>query len=286
MPHALTSYEHDSETQNEFAMARYDVSRLGRFSSPDPIAGSTTRPQSMNRYAYAGNDPVNFADPSGLVMVFRGGDDSGGGDYGFDPTCGGQSEDWGFGVLPGPCPNYPTNPTFPGDGRGLGGGGFDRLKSRALVALLNPDCASLFGGFVNAVTALFSSTYDTYTAGEANPYPDQISGARWANTVPGPRESFRYYGFTFWSPERAGGHTFFTSIFSQLEPGFAPPDTGYSYQMTGFLHELEHTANQNRDLDKTIDGDYPADYQKINSHCSLKKEETTDTPLPSELTHP
>jgi hypothetical protein len=80
----------------------------------------------MNRYAYAGNDPVNFADPSGLVMVFRGGDDSGGGDYGFDPTCGGQSLDWGFGVLPGPCANYPTNPTFPGDGRGLGGGG--RIK--------------------------------------------------------------------------------------------------------------------------------------------------------------
>ncbi len=46
-------------------MARYHVSRLGRLSSPDPIAGSTTDPQSMNRYSYSINDPANITDPSG-----------------------------------------------------------------------------------------------------------------------------------------------------------------------------------------------------------------------------
>jgi hypothetical protein len=45
---------------------RYSVG--GRFSQPDPYGGSYNfgDPQSMNRYAYTKNDPVNFRDPSGL----------------------------------------------------------------------------------------------------------------------------------------------------------------------------------------------------------------------------
>jgi RHS repeat-associated protein len=64
----FTSYERDSETGNDFAMARYHVNRLGRFSSVDPVSGSTSSPQSFNRYAYVSNDPVNFGDPSGLFQ--------------------------------------------------------------------------------------------------------------------------------------------------------------------------------------------------------------------------
>jgi RHS repeat-associated protein len=67
----FTSYERDSETGNDFAMARYHVNRLGRFSSVDPVSGSTSSPQSFNRYAYVSNDPVNFGDPSGLLMLPR-----------------------------------------------------------------------------------------------------------------------------------------------------------------------------------------------------------------------
>jgi hypothetical protein len=33
----------------------------------DRLAGSLGNPQSLNRYSYAGNDPVNFNDPSGLL---------------------------------------------------------------------------------------------------------------------------------------------------------------------------------------------------------------------------
>ena len=47
-------------------MARYDVNRLGRFSSSDPLAGSLGDPQSLNRYAYVRNDPISLIDPSGL----------------------------------------------------------------------------------------------------------------------------------------------------------------------------------------------------------------------------
>ncbi len=62
----FTSYERDSETALDYAMFRYDSSRLGRFLTPDPMAGSVSNPQSLNRYAYVGNDPVNLVDPLGL----------------------------------------------------------------------------------------------------------------------------------------------------------------------------------------------------------------------------
>jgi RHS repeat-associated protein len=65
----FTSYERDSESSNDYVMFRSYVNRLGRFSSPDPIAGSLADPQSLNRYAYVRDDPNNLADPLGLFIV-------------------------------------------------------------------------------------------------------------------------------------------------------------------------------------------------------------------------
>jgi RHS repeat-associated protein len=45
--------------------ARYYDSEGGRFISPDSIVPSAMDPQSLNRYAYVGNNPLNFTDPSG-----------------------------------------------------------------------------------------------------------------------------------------------------------------------------------------------------------------------------
>jgi RHS repeat-associated protein len=63
----FTGYERDGETGLDYAFARYYNSRLGRFMSGDPLDGDTSDPQSLNRYPYARNNPINLVDPSGLV---------------------------------------------------------------------------------------------------------------------------------------------------------------------------------------------------------------------------
>jgi RHS repeat-associated protein len=62
----FTTYERDAESSNDYAQARYNVNRLGRFASPDPIAGNIGDLQSLNRYSYVRNQPTNLMDPSGM----------------------------------------------------------------------------------------------------------------------------------------------------------------------------------------------------------------------------
>ena len=66
-PHRYTSYERDANGGDEAMMRRY-AGKWHRFTQPDPYDGSydLSDPQSFNRYAYVQNDPVNFADPTGL----------------------------------------------------------------------------------------------------------------------------------------------------------------------------------------------------------------------------
>jgi RHS repeat-associated protein len=62
----FTSYERDAESGNDYAMMRSFVNSHARFTSSDPLSGSISNPQSLNRYTYAGNDPGNLIDPEGL----------------------------------------------------------------------------------------------------------------------------------------------------------------------------------------------------------------------------
>ena len=62
----FTNYERDDETETDYAINRQYSHKTGRFMRPDPAAGSVANPQSLNRYAYAGNDPINSSDPLGL----------------------------------------------------------------------------------------------------------------------------------------------------------------------------------------------------------------------------
>lgn len=67
MRQKFTGYEQDAETGLDFAQARYVSTSQGRFTSPDPFAGSmrAADPQSLNRYSYTGNEPLNRTDPTG-----------------------------------------------------------------------------------------------------------------------------------------------------------------------------------------------------------------------------
>jgi len=46
----------------------YDLG-TGRFTALDPFDGIPARPATLNKYAYAGNDPVNGVDPSGKIGI-------------------------------------------------------------------------------------------------------------------------------------------------------------------------------------------------------------------------
>jgi len=69
----FATYQRDSTTNFDYAHQRYYSSQIARFTTPDPNhantggTGDPAEPQSWNRYTYVGGDPVNFADPEGLV---------------------------------------------------------------------------------------------------------------------------------------------------------------------------------------------------------------------------
>ena|GEM_PF-2365626 len=107
----FTSYERGGESSNDYAMFRYHVNCLGRFSSPDPIAGSLADPQSLNRYTYVLDDPANLVDPLGLdgVACWINGE------FGFCVTVTGQLYDIGIGRA--------THAPLLDGGEGGGGGG-------------------------------------------------------------------------------------------------------------------------------------------------------------------
>jgi RHS repeat-associated protein len=63
----------DSETQLYKTGARYYDPNLARWTQLDPEAGSLQNPVSMNRYQYAGCNPVNATDPTGRDDACLGG---------------------------------------------------------------------------------------------------------------------------------------------------------------------------------------------------------------------
>lgn len=60
-----TNKEQDDESGLSYFEARYMSTDLGRFISEDPWEGDYSDPQSLNKYAYARNNPIKFVDPDG-----------------------------------------------------------------------------------------------------------------------------------------------------------------------------------------------------------------------------
>ncbi|MGO9372149.1 MAG: RHS repeat domain-containing protein [Syntrophobacteraceae bacterium] len=50
----------------KFMRGRYYDDGTGRFLNKDLIPGNIRKPQSLNRYAYVSNNPINLVDPRGL----------------------------------------------------------------------------------------------------------------------------------------------------------------------------------------------------------------------------
>ena len=61
----FTGQREDATIGLYFYGARYYDSALGRFIQPDTIVPNPGDPQSLNRYSYTLNNPVNYTDPSG-----------------------------------------------------------------------------------------------------------------------------------------------------------------------------------------------------------------------------
>jgi len=131
----FTGHERDSgtgETGLDYANFRHYSSAQGRFLSADLMSGRLHDPQSLNRYSYVSNDPVNRIDPLGLFcllweidVTFRG------------STIVSQSTSCILEIadeIGGQGPGGGATPA--------GGGPSDKVKSalKRLLNVLDPDC--------------------------------------------------------------------------------------------------------------------------------------------------
>ncbi|HLB68252.1 MAG TPA: RHS repeat-associated core domain-containing protein [Thermoplasmata archaeon] len=64
-----TGEKHDDPTGLVYLRARQYDPELGRFVGLDPVLGHLSAPQTLNRYAYVANKPLQYTDPSGLSHV-------------------------------------------------------------------------------------------------------------------------------------------------------------------------------------------------------------------------
>jgi RHS repeat-associated protein len=66
----FATYTRDSATLLDYADQRYYGNAQGRFMTPDQsTGGGGSSPETWNKYAYAGGDPVNFNDPRGTNPI-------------------------------------------------------------------------------------------------------------------------------------------------------------------------------------------------------------------------
>lgn len=279
----FTGYERDAETGLDYAFARYYNSRLGRFMSPDPLAGSSSDPQTLNRYAYGGNNPINFTDPSGMYLQYP--CSSVGicdfGDQcninGAPQYCGGLYSQLLFYSQFDTSYTFAAGPNFdPGQlslsqlltmasvgeitlvgtsidgfqimvGNGIPITNVPALKS-ALLTLLknNKDCAAILGGITQA-TALVSQAnmVDTVVPLDTS----KLDADPNFQAVQGGQRA----GITLFSTTQPGGswdggsfYVFFGPLFQTYSP---------SARMTLTVHELSHPLNPSTDIDTQADVD-------------------------------
>jgi RHS repeat-associated protein len=94
--HRFTGYERDGEANSDYAINRQYQNANGKFLQPDPVQGRMVEPQSLNRYSYTNNDPINLIDPLGL-----------------DELCSESDGKGGYVIVPCPKDSPPVDPNQP-----------------------------------------------------------------------------------------------------------------------------------------------------------------------------
>jgi len=64
-----SGYRNDGDAGLMHVGARYYDPQVGRFTTADPVLGNIYLPQTLNRYVYVINNPVNSVDPTGRIVV-------------------------------------------------------------------------------------------------------------------------------------------------------------------------------------------------------------------------
>ncbi|QSX06736.1 hypothetical protein JYG23_04630 [Sedimentibacter sp. zth1] len=73
LPYNLRGYTghlYDDKASLVYMNARWYNPNVGRFMTEDTYRGNMSNPQSLNQYAYALNNPVNYVDPTGHLAVY------------------------------------------------------------------------------------------------------------------------------------------------------------------------------------------------------------------------
>jgi len=262
--HHFTSYERDGESRLDYALNRQYAQGAGRFNRVDPSAGLVALPQSLNRYAYVTNNPINATDPLGLfpiinlppicpvvggVAICSGGpsvDINGGGGGGFSDLGGDMmivQDPPVPGTVPiGPIPPPPLpQPRVPqGSPRN-----FVRAMNRAFADLESrlrsrQECADLFGGLENALNILAATEYRfvELPGGNATQRPDGSFAVSGAQTVSSDEVQVNAWGpflnqtLLVTTPSGVVSVTF----------DFGTGLSGSAFQSLILLHELGHQA--------------------------------------------
>ncbi len=61
--------QYDTASGSYYLRARYYNPSSGTFNRVDPYAGNNADPQSLHKYAYCHNNPINAIDPSGMTLL-------------------------------------------------------------------------------------------------------------------------------------------------------------------------------------------------------------------------
>jgi len=265
----------------DYAEQRYYNNGTGRFWSVDPGGMKSAKaadPTSLNRYAYAGGDPVNNFDPTGQQYIFLG-----------VGTCWTGGKD----PQPYPCDQYQWSGLIgwalpaAGAANGAGGPAEGRIYSGfedAVQDLQNsPDCAALIGSNAGGIpysgaglADKLSDTPVTTSTDGGNIAVTNFAGGSDVGTPMDYQTAYTTAGAIYlngnYFPDPTQQNINFSngSTTSLLQVVNAALGTNMSAEQLGafvFLHELSHIVDSNNSHKDSIDStSYNTDVIKTCIH--------------------